>query len=109
MCYQSPIGAGWRDAEEAENRRRLGLPMPEVLPAPQIEYPDDPIDGMKFRLQQSELKRAIARFEANGCGPIPPEAVQAATMPIPKGPTPPPPARRMDGVEPPLHRSESRR
>lgn len=52
VCYQNPVGAGWRDAQEVKRLGQLGLPVPDVLPAPQLEYPDDPIDGMYLARQR---------------------------------------------------------
>lgn len=46
VCYQNPLGCGWRDARENKLLEQAGRPLPELLPAPQLEYPDDPITGM---------------------------------------------------------------
>lgn len=43
VCYQNPLGCGWRDVREFKLLQQVGLPVPEFVSAPQFEYPNDPI------------------------------------------------------------------
>ncbi|MEZ4298796.1 MAG: DUF2169 domain-containing protein [Polyangiaceae bacterium] len=52
VCYQNPIGCGWQDGREMSLLARTGQPLPEHLPAPQLEAPGDPIKGMFVTEQQ---------------------------------------------------------
>lgn len=53
VCYQNPVGCGWRDAREMQLRQSAGQPVPETLPAPQIEYPNDPIGSLHLARQKT--------------------------------------------------------
>lgn len=53
VCYQNPIGCGWRDTREMKLRESTGQPLPETIPAPQLEYPDDPIRGLHLARQRT--------------------------------------------------------
>jgi hypothetical protein len=42
---------------------------------------------LKFRVMQNDLKGLIKRYKAANCGPLPPGADEAASMPLPRAPT----------------------
>ncbi|WP_088278620.1 DUF2169 domain-containing protein [Ideonella sp. A 288] len=43
VCYSNPLGCGWLHAGYFKALKRAHLPLPHALPAPQFEYPDDPV------------------------------------------------------------------
>lgn len=43
VCYTNPLGCGWVHARYFEALKQARLPLPRSLPAPQFEYPDDPV------------------------------------------------------------------
>jgi hypothetical protein len=53
VCYQNPIGCGWRDARELQLLESTGQPVPDTIPAPQLEYPDDSIRGLHLARQRT--------------------------------------------------------
>ncbi|MGK3971496.1 DUF2169 domain-containing protein [Sorangium sp. So ce118] len=46
VCVLNPLGCGWMDARYLEALERAGEPLPERLPAPQIEDPRRPVAGL---------------------------------------------------------------
>lgn len=46
VCYTNPLGCGWCHRDLARLATRLDIDLPRRLPAPQIEYPDAPIDRL---------------------------------------------------------------
>lgn len=53
--YTNPLGCGWWHPGWLDALALAGAPPPEVLPAPQWEYPDDTITGPDFTAQAAGL------------------------------------------------------
>ncbi|MFO0592348.1 MAG: DUF2169 domain-containing protein [Polyangiaceae bacterium] len=43
VCFLNPLGAGWLEERYLDALRDNGDPVPDRIPAPQIEYPEDPV------------------------------------------------------------------
>lgn len=48
VCFSNPLGCGWYDPREFKILQEIGQPVPELLPAPQLEYAGDPIQEPCF-------------------------------------------------------------
>lgn len=55
VCYANPLGRGWWHADGFKAVKRAGLPVPDFLPAPQFEYPSDPIQTLDLANQAAGL------------------------------------------------------
>lgn len=77
VCYTNPIGCGWQHAQWEKALKKTGQSMPESLPAPQFEYPADPVSALDVVQQTPGLNVAkicqVATTYAHqsaGFGPI---------------------------------------
>ncbi|MBK8252481.1 MAG: DUF2169 domain-containing protein [Polyangiaceae bacterium] len=52
VCFQNPVGCGWRDARETPLLESNGQPVPDTMAAPQIEYPDNSVEGLHLARQR---------------------------------------------------------
>ena len=75
--YSNPLGCGWWHRDHLVALKDAGLQQPDHLPAPQFEYPDDPVKAPDFTAQAAGLAvtemghagRAYAHRPA-GFGPL---------------------------------------
>lgn len=51
VCFLNPLGSGWLEERYLEALRDNGDPVPDRIPAPQIEYPDDPVTAPRITRQ----------------------------------------------------------
>jgi hypothetical protein len=77
VAYTNPLGCGWWHAGWADALAAAKLPAPEVLPAPQWEYPGEPVTEPAFSKQAAGLAVPQMREAAEhythrpaGFGPI---------------------------------------
>lgn len=77
VCFTNPLGSGWMHSEFVNAQKRAHLPLPQVLPAPQIEYAGDPVKQLTLMKQSpgmtvGQMAQACAqhRHRPAGLGPL---------------------------------------
>lgn len=69
VCFSNPLGVGWMDERWSTIAKKAGLPMPERIPAPQIESPDHALVApFIIRNPDGDLDAKVMAAVAEGYG-----------------------------------------